>query len=408
MNLALAQSRSSKTASVIPRRFSTRSPVPAISHQSYPVPTIARCACGGSCPRCQVKSNLEIGAPDDQYERAADRVADSVMSGRSGNPIDAISLGVHPKLSRKVLQPDEKFDSIAPPEEELGPTPSDPSEELQRKASGEAGMVTPQYERSLNQAVGGGGEVLPTTTRSFMERRLGLDLSSVRVHRDAQAGRLAQEINARAFTLGNDIFFAPAQYEPFTKEGQHLLAHELTHVVQQSDGRLSRQIRRDRTRCSSYPGYDASVNRYTYNCAGLALRTYRFTSPPSAVYKEMWASFVNAVCPVGNCEPGQVKFWLWDYDIHTEDDRGTVIDPTWHDFHIVGGRVDAHGNDPTNVYSKNGQRPIHGPGTGPSFRPAAKDRALDRDDNPGDTAQGRPLYKVRSNMREEITCAECS
>jgi hypothetical protein len=60
----------------------------------------------------------------------------------------------------------------------------------------------------------------------------------------------------------------------------------------------------------------------------------------------MHANFNNPVCPVGNCAAGQVKFWLWDYDIHTEDDRGAIIDPTWHDFHIVGGRMDGRGNDP--------------------------------------------------------------
>ena len=122
----------------------------------------------------------------------------------------------------------------------------------------------------------------------------------------------------------------------------------------------------------------------------------------------MWANFANPVCPVGNCQAGQVKFWLWEYDIHMEDDLGNVIKPTWRDFHIVGGRMDAGGSDPANVYSKNGPRPIHGPGTGPSFRPASRDRALDKDDQPGTTAQGRPIYKVRSSMSEEITCARCS
>jgi hypothetical protein len=373
------------------------------------------CACGGACPRCQAKSNLKVSTPDDHYEQEADRVADSVMSGRSAH---AISPSMQLKLYRKVLEPDEIFDSVAPG----GSTPAaasagaaaptdaaQPEENLQRSARGEADAVTPQYEQSLQQAVHGGGERMPATTRSFMESRFGRDFSSVRVHSDGQAGNLAQQVNARAFTLGNDIFFAQSQYAPSSYEGQLLLAHELTHVVQQSDGRLSRQIvRSPGTSCSSYPDHDASIDRHTYNCAGLALRTYRFTSPPSAVYADMARVFWNPVCPVGNCGAGQVKLWLWQYDIHTEDDLGNIIDPTWRDFHIVGGRMDAAGNDPTNVLSKNGQRPIHGPGTGPSFRPATRDRALDTDDNPGNAPSGRPLFKVRSNMSEEITCAGCS
>lgn len=369
------------------------------------------CACGGSCPRCQAQSSLKIGAPDDHYEREADRVADSVMSGRQDDPVHAISPGMHLKLSRKVLEPDEVLDSVLPAEgtsDSEQPEVAEP-ENLQRSATAEADAVTPQYERTLQQAVHSGGERLPTATRAFMESRFGRDFSAVRLHRDEQASGLAQQVNARAFTVGSDIFFAQSQYQPSSHAGQHLLAHELTHVVQQSDGRLSRQIMRSPgTPCSSYPGYNASIDRHTYNCAGLALRTYRFTSPPSAVYTEMAANFINPVCPVGNCKAGQVKFWLWQYDIRTEDDLGTIINPTWRDFHIVGGRMDAMGNDPSDVLSKNGPRPIHGPGTGPSFRPASRDRALDADDNPGTTAAGRPLYKVRSNMSEIISCAGCS
>jgi len=374
----------------------------------------ASCACGGACPRCQAKSTLKIGAPHDHHEREADRVADAVVNGGQMDAVQAISPGLQRKLYRQALRPDEITDSVAAADMTDGMAPADASvdqnQPLQRSATGEADAVTPGYERSLQQAVQGSGQGLPPATRSFMETRFGQDFSGVRIHSDGQAGRLAEQVNARAFTVGNDIFFGASQYTPSSKEGQHLLAHELTHVVQQSSGRLSRQIMRTPggTSCSSYPGYNTSVDRLTYNCAGLALRTYRFTSPPAAVYADLSANFFNPVCPVGNCRPGQVKFWLWTYDIHTEDDLGNIIDSTWQDFHIVGGRTDAAGNDPSDVYSKNGRRPIHGPGTGPSFRPAARDRALDTNDNPGHTDAGRPLFKVRSNMREVITCAGCS
>jgi hypothetical protein len=242
-----------------------------------------------------------------------------------------------------------------------------------------------------------------------MEDRFGWDFSAVRVHSDGQADSLARGVNARAFTLGTDIFFARSEYQPQTREGQRLLAHELTHVVQHSDRRVSRQIQRQ-TRCASYSSYNAGADLHTYNCAGLALRTYRFTSPPSAVIDEIMANFTGPETPAsGSCAAGRVKFWLWEYDIKLEDDLGTTVAPTWQDFHIVGGRTDAAGNDPTDVYTKNGRRPVHGPGTGPSFRPPARDRATsnDRTEAPINTPQGRPVYKVRSNMSESLTCAEC-
>ena len=385
---------------------------PARQTPKTPVAMLQRapsCACGGGCPRCRGSSTIKVSAPDDSFEREADRMADAVLSARPDAAAPAISSGAALGLNRKALGPDEIADSIAPFGEESTSTSSaiEEPETMQRKAVGEAGAVTPGYDRSLQQAVRGGGETLPTATRSFMESRFGWDFSSVRIHNDGAAGSLARQVNARAFTVGSDIFFGQSEYGTQSREGQRLLAHELTHVVQQTSGRISRQIMRTPTRCTSYPAYDASIDRLTYNCAGLALRSYRFTSPPSAVYAEMGAEFFNPVCPAGDCEPGQVKFWLWEYDIHTEDDLGAVVNTTWSDFHIVGGRMGANGANPTNVYSKNGRRPIHGPGTGPGFRPASRDRALDNDDNPGTSPAGRPLYKIRGNMTETISCAGC-
>ncbi|NML16841.1 DUF4157 domain-containing protein [Azohydromonas sp. G-1-1-14] len=371
------------------------------------------CACGGGCPRCQASSRLSIGAPDDRFEREADRMADAVMHGGPAVVEPGAAAGLQPLLRRKPLEPEDVPDSMPAPEgrqpamEQAGTAPEEDTVQRSPSATAAPGpTVTPQYEHALQHAIAGGGHVLPAATRAYMEGHFGHDFSAVRIHSDGRAASLARQIDARAFTIGHDIFFGAAEYAPTSYAGQRLLAHELTHVLQQSDGRLSRQQLR-RTPCSSYPGYDASVNRLSYNCAGLALRTYRFTSPPSAVYADMAKEFDRLVCPVGNCGAGQVKFWLWTYDIRTEDDLGNVVDPTWRDFHIVGGRMDGAGNDPTNVYGKNGPRPIHGPGTGPSFRPAGRDRALDRDDNPGDAPNGRPLYKVRTNMREVISCGDC-
>jgi hypothetical protein len=71
-----------------------------------------------------------------------------------------------------------------------------------------------------------------------MENSLGQDLSAVRVHTSAEAGRLSDQLQAKAFTTGRDIFFQHGAYEPDTAAGQEVLAHELIHVVQQSSGAL--------------------------------------------------------------------------------------------------------------------------------------------------------------------------
>ncbi len=82
----------------------------------------------------------------------------------------------------------------------------------------------------------GGGSPLPPPVRSEMESHLGYDLSPVRVHTGAAADTLNTAVQAEAFTAGTDVFFSPGAFDPRTPAGKELLAHELTHVVQQSTG----------------------------------------------------------------------------------------------------------------------------------------------------------------------------
>ena len=79
--------------------------------------------------------------------------------------------------------------------------------------------------------------------RNYFQPRFGVDLKDVRVHTDSNADRLARAVHARAFTLGNDVVFAKNQYNPGTHEGKKLVAHELTHVLQQGGG-VKRDVQR--------------------------------------------------------------------------------------------------------------------------------------------------------------------
>ncbi|QLE52201.1 DUF4157 domain-containing protein [Nostoc sp. C057] len=107
-------------------------------------------------------------------------------------------------------------------------------EELQMKPSqGEAGMAAaPDLEASINQARGG-GQAIADNIREPMEVAFGADFSGVKVHTDGQSDQLNRSIQARAFTTGQDVFFRQGEYNPGSRGGQELLAHELTHVVQQ-------------------------------------------------------------------------------------------------------------------------------------------------------------------------------
>lgn len=100
----------------------------------------------------------------------------------------------------------------------------------------EGAVEDPAVAEALSRR--GGGEPLPEALRGEMEAALGADLRRVRLHTDEVAGDAARAIHARAFTVGEDIFFAPGAFEPGTASGCELLAHELTHVVQAQQGRV--------------------------------------------------------------------------------------------------------------------------------------------------------------------------
>lgn len=84
--------------------------------------------------------------------------------------------------------------------------------------------------------IGKGGQPLDESVRAPMENHLGADFSDVRIHTDAQAAESAEAVGAQAYTVGNDIAFRSGSYSPGTAAGQRMLAHELTHVVQQRSG----------------------------------------------------------------------------------------------------------------------------------------------------------------------------
>ncbi|HWP42064.1 MAG TPA: DUF4157 domain-containing protein, partial [Blastocatellia bacterium] len=167
-----------------------------------------KCACGGRCEECSDKkpfglqTKLKVSEAGDQYEQEADRVADRVMAG----PAHPAVSSAPPRIQR--LSGDTS--------EQLGAAPS-----------------------SVGRALAGSGRPLEPALRLDMEQRFGYDFSRVRVHSDRAAGESARDVNAHAYTVGHDIVFSAGQFVPGTHEGRRLIAHELTHVVQQTGDALS-------------------------------------------------------------------------------------------------------------------------------------------------------------------------
>ncbi|WP_146348158.1 eCIS core domain-containing protein [Phaeobacter marinintestinus] len=184
--------------------------------------TIQRaCACAGKdtpCPSCAsedrlpIQPKLALGRPGDRYEQEADRIAETVTAARP-TPLTG-PLPVTPLIQRQPVEEEEE-------------------ETLQTKSTG-SGTPTWAAITSASAAVAGGGRPLSHDERGYFEPRFGRDLSAVRLHEGARAGAAARGIGARAYALGRNIAFAPGQYHPESHAGRQLMAHEITHTIQQA------------------------------------------------------------------------------------------------------------------------------------------------------------------------------
>jgi hypothetical protein len=175
---------------------------------------------------------LKIGSPNNRYEQEADRVAEKVV--KMSEPQPTTSAGHD--IQRKCGECEEEEIQRQPEDEEEIQRQEDEEEEEPpqlKELPGKTQEATTNVESQIH-GLKGGGLPLSETTRAYFEPRFGHDFSGVRVHTDSSSAGVARSVNARAFTRGSDVVFGSGEYSPGTQSGQRLLAHELTHVVQQN------------------------------------------------------------------------------------------------------------------------------------------------------------------------------
>jgi hypothetical protein len=180
-----------------------------------------------------VQPKLTIGAPGDKYEIEADSMAERVMS--MTEPANPAAMQRSEAGEEDALQRQPLADSITP----LIQRQSEEGEDIQTKpsvqrAGGDGGVHASSSIENTLASQKGGGSPLDEEVRSFMEPRFGNDFSSVRIHTGSNAVQMNKELHAQAFTHGSDVYFNEGKYNPRSNEGKQLLAHELTHVVQQT------------------------------------------------------------------------------------------------------------------------------------------------------------------------------
>lgn len=215
-----------------------------------------KCACGsktvagGECAACAKKTSglqrkLTIGASNDPLEREADRVADQVMA----MPTNSSTGKTPPRIQRFTEQ------STSP--------------------SGTAPV-------SVDRVLASSGRPLEPALMQNMEQRFGHDFSQVRVHTGSVAEQSTRDVNAHAYTVGHNVVFGPGQFSPGTYQGRKLIAHELTHVVQQGKG-LRRNVIQRRSGCSA--AQDTTITndhtraRNMLSTAITAVSSYNGTTP---------------------------------------------------------------------------------------------------------------------------------
>jgi hypothetical protein len=176
-----------------------------------------------------IQTKLSIGAVNDPLEHEADAIADRVMYMQEVSPAASPSSTA---IQRKCAHCEE--------EEKLQRKPLFPF--IQRKDSGSGTEAPGGITQQINVNRGNGSN-MDGITQTFMQNRFGNDFSDVKIHTGKEAIQMNRQLNAKAFTVGTDIFFNEGQYNPGTNEGKHLLAHELTHTIQQS-GSIERKIQR--------------------------------------------------------------------------------------------------------------------------------------------------------------------
>jgi len=208
-----------------------------------------------------VQTKLTVNKPGDKFEQEADKMADKVMrmpAPATPEKEEKIQRATLPEEKvQKATLPEEKIHNATLPEEKIQKT-SLPEEKIQKKEeekiqkatlpeekvqkkeeeklqrkSGDGTPAVASDTQSAIKSKTSGGQPLSSEALSYMEPRFGADFNNVRIHNDQESAGLNNQLGAKAFTYQNHVFFSNSEYQPGTSDGKHLLAHELTHTIQQ-------------------------------------------------------------------------------------------------------------------------------------------------------------------------------
>lgn len=192
-----------------------------------------------------IQTKLSINQPNDIYEQEADAMADKIVHSKEQATNAAVLNNKNISLQRKCKEC----------EEEEKKAQRKPTSVNSASVSASNGIISNNAVSSGISALQGRGGKMDNQTQTFMSGGFGVDFGNIQIHTDNHAADLSRELGARAFTVGNDIYFNTGEYKPSSEQGKHLLAHELTHTLQQS-GKQLRIQKDDKEKPEDKPSVD--------------------------------------------------------------------------------------------------------------------------------------------------------
>ncbi len=322
--------------------------------------------------QARIQPKLTLGPVGDKYEQEADAVAKQVVS----------NLGQQPPAQRQEeedemaqMQPlvqrheEEELQMMSLPllqrhdeeQMQMSPLAQRHEEELQmklgenaqRQESTQGGEIAPDIESAIQNGRSG-GQPLSDSIRQPMENAFNADFSSVRVHTDSNSDTINRSISARAFTTGQDIFFRSGEYNPGSSNGQELLAHELTHTVQQGAAPQKASIQAKKTgpragkqRTSQKQKISKNIQRKDHQSSlakiinvGVNVTNSRGNLGQLGHAMDVWVEVDAGSHPVtpGNAKPNTVyglEFEYWEYVDVPHDNQGATGVKPWNDIHGI-------------------------------------------------------------------------
>ncbi|WP_010177184.1 eCIS core domain-containing protein [Aquimarina agarilytica] len=224
-----------------------------------------------------VQTKLTVGEPGDKYEKEADTMADAVVNKSISKPViqnkeissiqreslatpfedEKLGTAEQRMEEDKLIQEKPEIQRMERPEEEMlnkmdneeeepiqkmGMAGTDKDEELQAKSNSSTPNTASAAVANKISSKSGKGERMANHTKAEMEGSFGVDFSNVNIHTDQESVSLNKKLGAQAFTHGNDVYFNSGKYNPDSSQGKHLLAHELTHTIQQGNIVLKKSL----------------------------------------------------------------------------------------------------------------------------------------------------------------------